>query len=200
MITGITFRILRSIVHGILFCYHPILRVKGRENIPAEGSYLICPNHSGMADPIWVIIAMNQNFLPRIMAKKELMLVPVLGAVLRKLGVFGVDRSRADVNAIKTGLRCLQEGEPLMLFPEGTRVRNGVRPEPKAGAIMLANRTDRPIVPVYLTAKRRPFSTLHCVFGEPYKPDFDGKRPTEEQLQAESRTLMKKIYEMGEAL
>ena len=151
-----------------------------------------------MADPIWVVLAMKTSFAPRIMAKKELMRVPVLGSVLSKIGVFGVDRDGADVNAIKTGIRCLREGEPLLLFPEGTRAKNGVRPQPKGGAILLASRTNRPIVPVYLTAKRFPFSPITCIFGEAYMPDFGGEKPTEAQLLEESRKLMDEIYRMGE--
>ncbi len=198
MITGIKSVVLKFLVRMAVSLYHPILRVKGRENLPKEGSYLICPNHSGMADPIWVVVAMKMPFIPRIMAKKELMQVPVLGTVLEKIGVFGVDRGGADINAIKTGIRCLRDGEPLLLFPEGTRAKKGCRPQPKGGAIMLANRTDCPIVPVYLTTKRFPFSPITCIFGEPYKPDFDGQKPTETQLLEESRKLMDKIYRIGE--
>ncbi len=199
MILQIVYCILLSLVRCGMFFYHPVFRLKGRENIPADGSYLICCNHSGMADPIWLLFALRWR-LPHIMAKKEVMEIPVLGWLLKKFGVFGVDRGTADVNAIKTAMHHLRNGEQLMIFPEGTRVKSSNRPQPKSGAVMLAHRTQSPILPVYLTAKRHPFSAMTCIIGEPYLPEFADKKPTEEQLRMASQKMMDKIYEMGKTL
>ena len=198
MTGGFIYKILFVIVRVAMFFYHPVFRVVGRENIPRQGRFLICPNHRGMADPVWVIFALRLGHIPRIMAKIEVMKVPVLGWFLRKMGVFGVNRDGADITAIKTGLRCLKDDQQLMLFPEGTRVKPGQHVAPKAGAILLAHRTDSPILPVYLTTRRYPFSPMTCVIGKPYEPDFGGCAPTEEQLQREANRLMDQIYEMGE--
>lgn len=198
MMSGILYWILYAIVRAAMFLYHPVFHVVGRENVPGEGRLLICPNHSGMADPLWVLFALRMNHVPRIMAKKEVMDVPVLGWILRKFGVFGVDRGGNDVNAIKTGLRCLKDEQQLLIFPEGTRVKHGCRVEPKRGVILLSNRTDTPILPVYLSTKRFPFGPLTCVIGRPYLPDFGGVRPTDEQLEGAAVSLMDQIYEMGE--
>lgn len=200
MTGGIVYKILFAIVRVAMFFYHPVFKVLGRENIPRDGRLLICPNHSGMADPIWVIFALRLGHVPRIMAKSEVMKVPVLGWFLRKMGIFGVNRAGADVAAIKTGLRCLKDEQQLMIFPEGTRVKKGKQVTPKAGAILLSHRTKTPILPVYLTTKRYPFSPMKCVFGAPYQVDFEGKAPTEAQLQEEAQKLMDSIYEMGEKL
>ena len=197
MLGGFLYRLLYVIVRVAMFLYHPVLHVIGRDNIPKSGSYLICPNHSGMADPIWIILAMKPEAIPRIMAKKEAMSVPVLGRLLKFLGAFGVDREGADVNAIKIGLRCLKEGQQLMVFPEGTRRKPGKVVHPKRGAMVLAYRTNSPILPVYLTTKRWPFSPLTCVIGEPYRLDFDGNKPTDEQLEQAVCDLMDQIYKMG---
>ncbi len=199
MLSGFWYRLLVVIVRIGLFFYHPVLKVVGREHIPASGRYLICPNHSGLADPIWIVLAMKLDHIPRIMAKKEIMQVPVLGKFLSWLGAFGVDREGVDVNAIKIGLRALKDEQQLMIFPEGTRVKPGKVIEPKRGAMVLAHRTNSPILPVYLTTKRRPFSPITCVFGEPYKLEFDGK-PTDEQLEDAVKAHMKLVYEMGERL
>lgn len=197
MMSGVVYWILYAVVRAAMFLYHPVFRVIGRENIPTGGRLLICPNHSGMADPLWVIFALRLGHVPRIMAKKEVMNVPVLGWLLRKFGVFGVDRGGTDVAAIKTGLRCLKDEQQLLIFPEGTRVRHGNRVQPKRGVMLLANRTDSPILPVYLSVKRYPFGPITCVIGKPYKPDFGGEKPTEEMLELESVQLMDRIYEMG---
>ncbi len=180
-----------------MFLYHPIFRTKGRENVPKNGNFLICPNHSGMADPIWILFALRMDHAPRIMAKKEAMKIPLLGKLLEQFGVFGVDREGVDVNAIKIGMRALKEGQQLMVFPEGTRVKPGKVIVPKRGATVLAHRTDSPILPVYLSRRKYPFCPVTCVIGEPYRLQFDGK-PTDEQLQSATEDLLKKIYEMGD--
>ena len=197
MTDGFRYCLIYCVLRFVLFFYHPVLHVKGRENIPQSGNYVICPNHSGLMDPIWVLIAMRLGHIPRIMAKKELMSKPVLGWFLRSIGVIGVDRGNADIHAIKEGLRCLKDGQQLLIFPEGTRKKPGKTVTPKRGALTLAYRTDSLILPVYLTEKRRPFSPLTCVFGAPYKLDFGGKKPTDEQLEAATQQLMEKIYGMG---
>ena len=159
---------------------------------------MICANHSGLADPIWLIFGLRLGRMPRIMAKKEALQVPILGKFLKSIGVFGVDRSGADVNAVKTGLKCLRDDQPLLLFPEGTRVRPGKIVEPKRGALMLATRTDSPVLPVYLSTKRFPFGPTRCVIGEPYRPEFAGAKPTDEEMDAAMQDLMARIYRLGE--
>ena len=200
MLNGFWYRLLYALVRLGLFFWHPVFRVIGRENIPADGAYVICPNHSGLADPIWIVLAMKLDHVPRIMAKKELFRIPILNKLITWLGAFGVDREGVDINAIKMGLRCLKEGQQLMIFPEGTRVRPGKVVEPKRGAMVLAHRTGCPILPVYLSVKRRPFGPITCIFGEPYKLNFDGKKPTDAQLETAVQDLMKNIYRMGEGL
>lgn len=193
-------RIIVPIVRFFLFFWHPFFRVIGRENVKKEGRMMICANHSGAADPIWVIFALKMGHVPRIMAKKEVMEVPVLGWFLRKIGAFGVDREGVDIAAIKTGLRCLNEEQQLLVFPEGTRVKPGQKVAPKRGAVTLAARTSTPILPVYLSTDRKPFRPLTCVIGEPYMLEFEGKRATDEELKKLSEEMMEKIYKLGEGI
>ena len=103
MIGGICYKILYIVLRSILFLYHPVFRVVGADRVPHKGRLLICPNHRGLADPIWVIFALNLGHIPRIMAKKEIMKNPLIARILQKLGVFGVNRDGADVNAINKG-------------------------------------------------------------------------------------------------
>lgn len=200
MSKGLLVDLIVGIVRVAFFFWHPVFRVIGRENVPKDGRLMICANHSGMADPIWIFFALKLGHVPRIMAKQEVMKVPVLGWLLRKFGVFGVDREGADINAIKTGLRCLNDEQQLLVFPEGTRVKRGQKVPPKRGAVTMAARTDSPILPVYLTPRQGPFCPVTCVFGEPYRMHFSGKRATDEELEQEAEALMKKIYQLGEAL
>ena len=188
-------------VHAVLRIWHPVFRVEGRENIPTEGNYLICANHSGLADPIWLLFALKcDQKCPRIMAKESVLRIPILGKILKKVGVFGVKRGENDINAVKEGLQTLKTGKNLLLFPEGTRVRPNKPAEAKSGAILLAMRTNTPILPIFLQAERRPFSPLRCVIGKPYLPQAENlRRPTPEELHHGSKELMKKIYALGES-
>lgn len=199
MLSGVCYKVLYAIVRFAMFFWHPVFHVKGREHVNPAGKMMICANHAGMADPIWVIFALKLGHMPRIMAKKELLKVPVLGWFLQKIGVFGVDRGAADIQAIKTGLRCLREEQQLLVFPEGTRRKAGTDVSPKRGALMMAAKTDTPILPVYLTERRYPFSPMTCIIGEPYRLSFAGDKPSDEELKAETVRLMEKIYAMGEA-
>lgn len=186
------------IVRVALFFWHPVFRVIGRENYPNSGRLMICANHRGIADAIWIVFALKSKYIPRIMAKQEAMRIPVLGWLIKQLGVFGVDRGGTDIQAIKTGLRCLNDEQQLMVFPEGTRVKPGKTVSPKRGAVTLAARTDTPILPVYLSVKRYPFSPITCIIGKPYKLEYEGRRATDEELNCFSDELMKKIYALGE--
>ena len=193
-------RIIVPLVRFCMFFWHPAFRVIGRENVKKDGRLMICANHCGAADPVWIVFALKLGHIPRIMAKKEIMQVPVLGSFLRKVGAFGVDRENADVSAIKTGLRCLNNEEQMLVFPEGTRVKNGMTVEPKKGAVMLAVRTSTPILPVYISTKRRPFGPITCVIGEPYMIECEGKRPTDEELTQWTTEMMDKIYDLGDRI
>jgi len=190
---------LYHIVHIAMRLWHPVFRVKGREHVRKGQQLIICGNHSGMADPIWLLFALKLNkACPAIAAKEEVMRVPLLGAFLKKFGVFGVRRGENDVSAVKNGLAALKAGKNLLLFPEGTRVKKGKVIEPKNGAVMFALRTNTPILPVYLTPKRFPFSPLRCVIGKPWMPECENAKPTQEELHDLTMTLMEKIYALGE--
>lgn len=90
-------------------------------------------------------------------------------------GFLAVKRGNSDVGAIKTALRHLKAGCKLLIFPEGTRVKEGEENDGKTGAIMLALRTGTPILPCYCEKRRRPFQRTAIVFGEPYMVEWQEK-------------------------
>ena len=135
----------------------------------------------------------------RAMAKAEIMRVPVIGWILSKAGVFGVDRGAADINAVKTALRFLKEGNKLLMFPEGTRVEEGENVEAKTGAAMFSVRTGTPILPVYIPAKKRWFRPITVVIGQPFTPQVAGRKGTSEEYRAIADDLMERIRQLGEA-
>lgn len=173
------------------------LRVIGRENIP-EGPVVICPNHTTIGDPFYVVYAFGRHYPVRAMAKIQIMRVPVIGWFLSKAGVFGVDRGHADMKAVKTALKFLKDGNKLLLFPEGTRVREGEDVAAKTGAAMFATRTGAPLMPIYIQKKKRLFARNVVVIGQPYQPQYAGRKPTPDELDAITAQLMDKIHALGE--
>ncbi len=189
----------RLVQVGLRF-WHPVFRVTGRENVPTDQNLVICGNHSGMADPIWILFALNfSKSCPCVMAKESVLKIPVIGRILKAAGVFPVRRGENDVNAVKHGLACLKAGQSMILFPEGTRVKKGKVVEPKSGAVLFATRTDTPILPVFVENKRFPFSPMRCVIGKPWTPPTAEKKATPEELHSLTKELMTMIYELGEA-
>lgn len=163
-----------------------------------EGGVLLCGNHTTMSDPLYVALALGRTQQTRVMAKQELMRIPLLGTLLKKLGVIGVDRGKADITAIKAALKALKNGERLLIFPEGTRVEEGAEADAHSGAAMLAVKTNVPILPIYIPRKKNWFRKTTLVFGEPYRPQLAGERATPEDYKRISADLMQRILALGE--
>ena len=122
---------------------------------------------------------------------------PVVGWLLKKAGIIGIKRGKADVTAVKESMRVLRNGEKLLLFPEGTRVKEGEVSEAHTGAAMFATRTGAPILPIYIQPKKRLFRRTTVVFGQPYQPEFEGRKPTPEDYQRIADDIMRRIRELG---
>lgn len=190
------YHLLYAIIWPFFNLFHPV-RTVGSENIP-EGAAIICPNHTRASDPFFVVFAFKRRHVMRAMAKAEVMRLPVIGWILGKAGVFGVDRGAADVNAVKTALRFLKQGDKLLMFPEGTRVVEGESVEAKTGAAMFSVRTGTPILPVYIPAKKNWFRPTTVVIGQPFLPQVAGRKGTSEEYRAIADDLMERIRALGE--
>ncbi len=183
------------------FCAVRPCRLIGRENLPEQGG-LFCPNHSGLSDPLCLIAALGARPQLHIMAKAEFMRIPVLGWILKKCGIFSVERGKADVGAVKTAMKYLKNGESVLIFPEGTRIREGVDKygnpaQAHAGAAMLAVRTGVPLIPVYIPPKKGWFRFTTVVIGEAYVPRVASRKGTAEEYQAIADDLMERVYALG---
>ena len=197
MRTETVFGILYTILWPVFRLIYPVKAI-GRENIP-EGAAVICPNHSAATDPFYVVFAFGRKYPMWAMAKQEILNWPVVGWILSKAGVFGVDRGNADLKAAKTALRCLKENRKLLMFPEGTRVKEGENAEAKAGAALFATRTGSPLLPVYIPTNKKLFRPNTVVIGKPYYPQIAGRKATNEELQAIAADLMDRVHALGEA-
>lgn len=140
-------RLLLTIILKPLFRYE----VRGRHNIPKSGPVILAVNHVSYLDPVIVAVAIGPRPI-NFMAKSELLKIPVFGALLKALNTFPVKRGLADKGAIAHSLKLLSNGEVLLIFPEGTRIRNnnGQLGKPYPGVTSIALKTGAPIVPIGL--------------------------------------------------
>ena len=173
MITGF-YRFLK-IVFGKPLLWLFGIRVIGGENEPKDTSYLLCSNHIGALDPFCIAAAINYHKLC-FMAKKELFKHKLPAAFFRSLGAYPIDRSGANVSAVKGTVRMLQEGNCTAMFPQGTR-HSGVHPSGtpiKSGVGLIAARAKVPVLPVMIRNdqwKIGVFRRTEIIIGKPIQPE-----------------------------
>jgi 1-acyl-sn-glycerol-3-phosphate acyltransferase len=141
------FWIIRSFIaiYIRIFCR---LKCFGAENVPRQGCLIIASNHVAAADPFILGSAIPRELA--FMAKKELFETFFVGWLIRRVNAFSVDRFGFDLETIKKSLAVLDKGMALMMFPEGTRSKDGQLGEGKIGIGLLARKAGAPIVPVYI--------------------------------------------------
>ena len=125
------------------------LQVHGLENIPQEGSFMLYGNHQGMFDVV-AIAATCPRPLGAVY-KKELQNVPVLKQILQTTSSFAMDREdvRQSLTVIQNVVKEVQSGRNYLIFPEGTRSKNGnVMGEFHGGSFRAATKSKCPIVPL----------------------------------------------------
>ncbi len=124
------------------------IRVEGRENIPKKGAYIFASNHRSYADPVLVVICGRGRF--SFMAKSELFENKAFGWLIRALGAFPVERGKGDTEAIGRAISRVQEGQHLLIFPEGTRSKDGRVGRGKTGVALIAAKAGADVIPVGL--------------------------------------------------
>jgi len=187
-----------NLIRPVMLLLHP-LKVTGREHLP-EKPVLLCANHSHALDPLLLMMALWGEYPLRVMAKKQLFQIPVLGGFLRMVGVFPVDRGNSDIGAIRTAIKTLRDGSSLLVFPEGTRVKEPGQVRAKGGAIMIAMHSGVDLLPVYIGTEKKPFRKVPIVFGTPYTPQFSGRHGTAEECQHNADEILRQVYELGGAV
>lgn len=122
------------------------LTVVGKHNIPAHGAFILAPVHrSNMDIPIASAVTRRRM---RFMGKDLLWHYKIVGSMFSALGAFPVTRGSADLEALRRCIAIIDSGEPLVMFPEGTRQRGDTMQTLFDGAAYVALKTQVPIVPV----------------------------------------------------
>tara|TARA_Y100000310_G_scaffold63762_1_gene59208 strand:- start:5785 stop:6438 length:654 start_codon:yes stop_codon:yes gene_type:complete len=124
------------------------LKVKGLENVNPEHSYVLVSNHQSYLDipVLFRAITVNLYFV----AKKELKKIPFLGWYMMATGMIFIDRTNRNkaILSLKKAARLIQNGKSVIMFPEGTRSKDGYLADFKKGPFMLARQADVNVLPV----------------------------------------------------
>lgn len=185
-------------IAGVL---HPT-SVEGMEKLPKSG-VLLCPNHSSNWDPILVALRLPKNYRLHIMAKEELFRNPLLGWLLRKVGAFPVSRGGTDIQAVKTSIQAIKEGDNLLIFPEGTVIRDGIGyvdglpAHAKGGVAVIGVRTGAVMIPVFVDGRKKLFHRTRIIFGDPYQPVYTGRHGTADEMQKIADDILAAAYALG---
>jgi 1-acyl-sn-glycerol-3-phosphate acyltransferase len=125
------------------------LAIEGGENIDVDQSYLVVANHLSTLDIMVCFVAVR---LPiRYLAKKELFRIPLLAQAMRSIGIIEVDRSaRGSIHSSvnRQASELIANKRSLIIYPEGTRPRDGVMKAFKKGAFTMAIASGLPVLPL----------------------------------------------------
>jgi 1-acyl-sn-glycerol-3-phosphate acyltransferase len=132
----------------VLSAFKVIFRVsvRGREHVPRKGAYVVAPSHRSILDIPFTAFITRRRI--RFLAKKELFTTRFGRWLFDKLGAIPVDRTGTDRRALRESTAALEAGEPIGVFPEGTRNNGATLGEMHDGASYLAVKLGVPIVPV----------------------------------------------------
>lgn len=131
------------------------VQISGIENIQPGSTYIYVSNHSSLFD-IPVMLGMIPDDI-RIMYKKELEKVPFLGMALKSSPFISVNRSdpRNAMAGLEEAIKSVQEDVSIVIFPEGTRSKDGTLGAFKRGAFVLASRSGKTIIPISIVGTNK---------------------------------------------
>ena len=157
------------------------LEVQGAENVPAEGPLVLMINHVDAMDPFIAVGVFPRLVTP--LSKIEVFHIPLIGFLTRLYGAIPIRRGQIDTQAMRQALQVLDQGEVLLVAPEGTRSPTYSLQWGKEGMALMAVRTGAPIIPVAITGaqyagrywKQLRRVPVRIVMGEPFRLDPAGQ-------------------------
>lgn len=147
------------------------IEVVGLDKVPRDRAVVLAPNHISDLDPVFVLGMILDFSRYRILAKKELFKNPFIGWFLGCLGAVPIDRGKGDTETIDRVIAECKQGTKVLVFPEGTRSKDGRLGKMKSGAFVIAAKAGADILPcriIYDTpdARMHLFCRIRICFGE----------------------------------
>jgi len=180
------------------------LRARGTDNLP-QGGFVLAANHTSNFDPWALGIPLFPRRQLRFMAKSELF-NPILKPILVGGGAFPVRRGDADVDAIHRAVELVEDGQIVVMFPEGTRRKKGLRKKYEArahtGTARIALAADVPLVPAAIkgTDRLTRLGPLRVAYGPPIPLDDLRGREIAPAAREATERLMAAIHELEASL
>lgn len=144
-----SYRLIRFIIRSF-FKYFTVLNISGRKKISEQGAYIVAANHLGVLDPALVFNILDRQDIILIIAEKY-QRNAIFRWLVSSMNAIYIDRFNADIRALKIVIERLQQGDVLVMAPEGTRSRSGSLIEARPGGSYLAAKTGLPVFPVAVT-------------------------------------------------
>jgi 1-acyl-sn-glycerol-3-phosphate acyltransferase len=196
-------------VHAVVLSVFKLLfrvRVHGRKNVPKRGVYIVAPSHRSVFDIPFAAFTTRRRI--RFMAKRELFSSKFGRWLFNKLGAISVDRTGTDRAALRETQAALEAGEPVGIFPEGTRRNGPVLGELYDGVTYMAMKMGVPVLPVgiggseEILASGKVIPKLHkvvIVIGEPITPTPSTGVRRRSEVQALTDELRTRLQECFDA-
>ena len=140
------YRLAQKLSFGYLKIFHGI-KISGLQNVPKDGPFIVACNHASYIDPPAVGCKIPRNL--HYFARSSLFFWP-LGLLIKKLNSIPVDRAQLDLSTLRKVLKILKEGNPILVFPEGTRTPNGEIQDAQKGLGLLVHKSGVPVIPARL--------------------------------------------------
>ena len=157
---------------------------------------VVVSNHLSNLDPIYINAYISEP--KKFLAKKELFKNKFVGKILKVAGGLPIDRGQIDLSAIKASLAALKNGQKLVIFPEGTRNKEGEDlQELKNGAAMLAIKAKVPVLPLHIEKRGKVFRRNKVFIGQPFSlEEFHGQRLDAETLAKAGKIIEQKLLDL----
>lgn len=161
------------------------VRVINATNEPMDTHFIVASNHTAAADGVIICACMKNQI--RFMGKKELFKVPVVGAFLKAIGCYPVDRKSSDITALRNTINLLKDEDCVGIFPQGTRCPkvDPATTKVKNGVGLIAARSGAHVLPVCVKSKVgavKMFRKNYLIIGQLMKNedfDFENNKGTE---------------------
>jgi 1-acyl-sn-glycerol-3-phosphate acyltransferase len=172
-------------------------RVYNPERVPLKGPVILAANHASFLDPPLVGSGVKRGI--NYLARENLFSLPVVGWILQRWQVVPVDREGGGAKGLKAILDRLLDGGAIILFPEGTRTRDGKLQSARSGIGLTVIKSDAPVVPVRVFGTFEAFGR-HMKVPRPHRVSVKYGQPMPfQQLRAEakicSKPRLKEIYQ-----
>ncbi len=188
------FKFVITVVKAILLFFAPP-KAYDTDKLP-DGAAILCPNHTSMRDPVYVAVTLGYRHRMAFMGKAELFKNKLTNWFFTSINAFPVKRGAGDIGAVKKSMAALRDGQKLVMFPEGTRVKVGEEVEAKAGAAMLAAKTGAPIVPIYIQNGDKFFKRVRLYIGDPITVTVTDKETANDIYKGAAKECMASVREL----